>query len=96
MIQSLSMHVSGAKLAARNRGASSEIAIMHREIHIRKPRATMQRSKSAAVISTPTGRAEASITAPPRMEPVARTQRKPSHVAPSAEAKSEAAAEAKE
>src|ERR1035437_2308729 len=72
--------------------------IMHRQVHVRKSRAAMQRSKAAAVVSVDVGSAEApAIPAIPGMETVTRSKGKPAHRAPApAETEAETTAEPEE
>src|ERR1019366_8712186 len=59
--------------------------VMHRKVHVRKSRAAMQRSETAAVVSVETNGAEAPAIPPiPRMETVTRSQGKPADRAPAA------------
>src|ERR1035441_6873018 len=72
--------------------------IMHRQVHVRKPRAAMQRSKAAAVVSVDVGSAEApAIPAIPGMETVTRSKGKPADRAPApAETEAETTADPEE
>src|ERR1035438_8197715 len=89
MTHRASIHVTGAELVAGDGGRSAEVRIMHRQVHVRKSRAPVQRSKAAAVVCSKPGNAEASaIPAPPGMEMVARSKRKPADRAPETKAES--------
>src|SRR6267378_4723362 len=59
--------------------------VMQRQVHVRKSRAAMQRSETAAVVYVDVGFAEAPAIPPiPRMETVTRSQGKPADRAPAA------------
>src|ERR1039458_5426327 len=75
--------------------------IMHRQVHVRKPRAAMQRSKASAVVIAEPDRAEAPAppASPPGMEKITRSERQPAHRAPApapAETEAETTAEPEE
>src|SRR5260370_29694221 len=90
----LRTHVAGAELSARHRRPAAEMLVMQRQVHVRKSRAAMQRSKTAAVVYVDVGFAEAPAVPPiPRIETVTRPQRKPADRTPAA-TKAEAEAEA--
>src|SRR5580700_6968327 len=81
----LRTHVAGAELSARDRRPAAEMLVMLRQVHVRKSRAGMQRSKTAAVVYVDVGFAEAPAVPPiPRMETVTRSQRKPADRTPAA------------
>src|ERR1035438_899391 len=92
------IHVAGAKLATVDRRCAAEVPVIHGQVHVRKPRAPVQRSKAAPVVIAEPDRAEASAAppSPPGMETIARTKRQPADPTPAAESKSESAAEAEE
>src|ERR1035437_8739372 len=71
---------------------------MHCQVHVRKSRAAMQRSKAAAVVSGDVGSAEApAIPAIPGMDRVARSKLQPAHRAPApAETEAKTTAEPEE
>src|SRR6267378_6554374 len=59
--------------------------VMQRQVHVRKSRAAVQRSETAAVVCIDVGFAESPAIPPiPRMETVARSQRQPADRAPAA------------
>src|ERR1035438_1132226 len=85
-----------AELVARHRGRAPEMRIALREPHIRKAVASVQRSKTAAVVAVEAGVPEASpVAAPPRVEKVTRANREPANRSP-AEADAKSAAESEE
>jgi hypothetical protein len=77
----LRVHVTCAKVSARNRRAAAEIPIMHREIHIRESRTGPQRSKAAVESAIPRVSKTAAPTSPPRMEKITRPERQPTESA---------------
>src|ERR1035438_6762778 len=99
MTHRASIHVTGAELVAGDGGRAAEVRIMHRQVHVRKSRAPVQPTDAAPGVCSKTGNAEASaIPAPPGMEMVAWSKRKPANRAPEtiAESKSETTAKSKE
>ena len=95
------MHTTCAELAARDGRSAAEMLVMHRQVHVRKPRAAMQRSKAAAVevVKTALPESSAAPPAPPRMEMVTRSEREPADRTPAsapAESKAETTAEPEE
>src|SRR5208282_1206174 len=94
MAHGLSVHVAGAKLASRDRSGAAEVAVVHRQVHVGKSRAGMQRRKATAVVIAEPDLTEAPAapSAPPGMEMVARSERQPADSAP---AETEAKAETK-
>src|ERR1700693_247152 len=92
----LRTHVGGGALSARDRRPAAEMLVMQRQVHVRKSRAAMQRSKTAAVVYVDVGFAEAPAVPPiPRMETVTRSERKPADRTPAA-TKAEATAVSEE
>src|SRR5208282_2133885 len=70
-----------------------EICVMHRQVHVRKLRAGVQRRKPSAIVRTPTRRAIApAVASIPRVEVVTRTERQPTDGAAKSEAKSDSEA----
>src|ERR1700674_892181 len=81
----LRTHAARADLSARDRRPTAEMLVMQRQVHVRKSRAAMQRSKTTPVVSVDVGLAEAPAVPPiPRMETVTRSQRQPAYRAPAA------------
>src|SRR5208337_3195423 len=104
MTHRLSMHTAGAELAARDGRPPTEMFVVQRQVHVRKSRAAMQRTKAVSVPVTdvPTSipvpvpiPAASAPSAPPGMEIIARAKGKPADRAPSP-TKSKAAAPAVE
>src|SRR6267378_6738304 len=78
MTHRLRTHTACAELSARDSRPAAEMLVVHRQVHVRKSRASMQRSKTAAVVYVDVGFAEAPAIPPiPRMETVTRSQRQP-------------------
>src|SRR3984893_14692090 len=79
----LRTHVAGAELSARDRRPAAEMLVMQREVHVRKSRAAVQRTKTGAVVRVDIAILEATPPrARPRMEIVTRSQRQPADRAP--------------
>jgi hypothetical protein len=68
------IHVAGAEFVSRNRRCAMEVLIVNRQVYVRESVATVQWSKSAAVVPVKAGNAETSaVSSIPRMEMIARS-----------------------